>query len=215
MRGRLPRGGVDRNFARKSAGRLRNVASPAEAWIETFDQPCRAIRVGSPPPRRRGSKPRRHPAKAATLPSPPPRRRGSKRADRMRADAVPRRLPRGGVDRNLPRFAAIIPKGGRLPRGGVDRNSTTGLVAKSGQKSPPPRRRGSKPANPSRSHLRLHVASPAEAWIETSPMVFKKATAASPPPRRRGSKHVGCIAKWIASRVASPAEAWIETAQQG
>ncbi len=56
-------------------------------------------------------------------------------------------------------------------------------------RSPPSRRRGSKPCRPQVRTARLHVASLAEAWIETCPAPVS----------------------WSSQSVASLAEAWIET----
>ena len=78
--GRLPRGGVDRN----------------KTDVETIRR-----RLKSPPPRRRGSKRVITNILANDARSPPPRRRGSKLCAQIRREVAQRRLPRGGVDRNL------------------------------------------------------------------------------------------------------------------
>ncbi len=79
----------------------------------------------------------------------------------------PRRLPRGGVDRNLASIASRTGLSSRLPLGGVDRNALIRV-------SLPPRIVASHAeawietrANLAIAHAR-GVASHAEAWIETA-----------------------------------------------
>ncbi len=142
---RLPRGGVDRNFGVSIFGRIivtsppsrrrgsklelgiiyhwkKDVASLAEAWIETMSSMVISASGSSPPSRRRGSKRERY----------------------GEGEFRRRRLPRGGVDRNRADVHETTSLGCRLPRGGVDRN----LQGQAGQcwsaVSPPSRRRGSK-----------------------------------------------------------------------
>ena len=56
--------------------------------------------------------------------------------------AEARRLPRGGVDRNCAGVVAPIALASRLPRGGVDRNISRPPLFGGAGGSPPARRRG-------------------------------------------------------------------------
>ena len=168
MQGRLHHGGVDRNVT---------------------DYAVEGNALGSPPSRRRGSKPVHAAVPAVGRLSPPSRRRGSK--------------PRGGV--------AIVRVGGSPPsrRRGSKRHDQRHAVSAVG--SPPSRRRGSKQcelkggkgchdvASITEAWIETgnspgcggptRVASITEAWIETRHRPRGEARHASPPSRRRGSKH--------------------------
>ena len=119
---RLPRGGVDRNSSRAASDRVSQVASHAEAWIETTGFDVGVDDRASPPTRRRGSKHLLYYTAqriGGRLP-----RGGVDRNRLSPASATSRtcRLPRGGVDRNLRSIAFAVKPASRLPRGGVDRN---------------------------------------------------------------------------------------------
>src|SRR3546814_8520202 len=103
------------------------------------------------------------------------------------------RLLRGGVDRNSCVMGWAVTRVSRLLRGGVDRNVGATLAAFIVARSPPARRRGSKPDRDCGVTTRQDVASCSEAWIET---LSRIATAA-------------------VAMVASCAEAWIETRWTG
>src|SRR3546814_3840937 len=77
------------------------------------------------------------------------------------------RLLRGGVDRNSCVMGWAVTRVSRLLRGGVDRNVGATLAAFIVARSPPARRRGSKPDRDCGVTTRQDVASCAEAWIET------------------------------------------------
>ncbi len=78
--------------------------------------------------------------------------------------------------------------------------------------SPPSRRRGLKRFGNSHGPAQQHVASFAEAWIETSNNgAHGKQSMTSPPSRRRGLKQPYAGERRTAWSVASFAEAWIET----
>ena len=74
------------------------VASLAEAWIETLYRGHLLTSVRSPPSRRRGLKLRFFGVEDFPFVSPPSRRRGLKPAVTVNRVAAMSRLPRGGVD---------------------------------------------------------------------------------------------------------------------
>ena len=98
------------------------VASHAEAWIETSKRwRAKASRSRSPPTRRRGLKLSGANAIQACVRSPPTRRRGLKHVAGMHDRGQHRSPPtrRRGLKQALPSQSAIPPVS-RLPRGGVD-----------------------------------------------------------------------------------------------
>jgi len=149
--GRLPRGGVDRNYAVQAARlgitrRLpRGGVDRNPPYPSTTSSAC-----GSPPARRRGSKQRVEFGRHEALASPPARRRGSKqcaldndvngvlvasRAEAWietsaRAWCGRRRAVASRAEAWIETTRRRVPKAGgsgRLPRGGVDRNCKKGL----------------------------------------------------------------------------------------
>ncbi len=116
---RPPRGGVDRNGARRR---------------------MRPRRFRSPPTRGRGSRlDSAKPILGATL-SPPTRGRGSKHVTLRRGDDhPPGRPPRGGVDRNVSGVGRASVVSRRPPRGGVDRNNGGSWTSFTCNGSRPPR----------------------------------------------------------------------------
>ncbi len=235
--GRLPRGGVGRNF---NMGAVR--------------QPMKE----SPPSRRRGSKRDIGFALDGRELSPPSRRRGSKHrrcelgdlrdgvaslAEAWvetyicdREDTCSRsRLPRGGVGRNVKAGAVRVLRRvvASLAEAWVETHyrrhrrvssSTSPPSRRRGSKhtccrsctcrspSPPSRRRGSKHAVGKHGRRALCVASLAEAWVETRVDRWAcKGDRRSPPSRRRGSKLQILERQRELRNVASLAEAWVET----
>ncbi|MDB5523734.1 MAG: hypothetical protein JWM58_1497 [Rhizobium sp.] len=85
-----------------------------------------------------------------------------------------RRLPHGGVDRNVLTHSDDNQSYGRLPNGGVDRNSLFHQM------------RGLTP-----------VASRTGAWIETPARPKTASVSSSPHARGRGSKHVGGVGRGV------------------
>src|SRR3546814_8838703 len=109
--------------------------------------------------------------------SPPARRRGSKPMPLHRQHRPNGRLLRGGVDRNSCVRGWAVTRVSRLLRGGVDRNVGATLAAFIVARSPPARRRGSKPDRDCGVTTRQDVASCAEAWIETLSRIATAAVA--------------------------------------
>ena len=235
-RGRLPRGGVDRNFDRQQHGRPLDRRLPRGGVDRNgVVSLISSVTSRSPPARRRGSKRPIHEALRRLHRSPPARRRGSKPqrarcgagsfrvASRAEAWIETRSKWPGGMSMRSPparrrgskpeRPNADPGDRRRLPRGGVDRNIDQRTGHQAVNWSPPARRRRSK-----------HRFGGAGQGADASPPARRRgskrrhrvalaAHLASPPARRHGSKRSFLqTAHWPGgSPVASRAEAWIET----
>jgi hypothetical protein len=99
----------------------------------------------------------------------------------------------------------------RLLRGGVDRNTARKGWLKQNVGSPPSRRRGSKPPTPSAAISASASPPSRRRGSKLSHGVGIGVFVVSPPSRRRGSKHLPLGISQIGEDVASFAEAWIET----
>ena len=168
--------------------------------------------IRSPPVRRRGLKPAVVSLILSRRLSPPVRRRGLK----LRCSAS-----KAGI-----RLSPPVRRRGLKPSCGASPSREA--------PSPPVRRRGLKLRTRHTAQVAVHVASRAEAWIETWYInAWKPSGTASPPVRRRGLKQGFCLGSHRGGRsppvrrrglklalqdlqahavdVASRAEAWIET----
>ena len=209
--GRLPHGGVDRNYlSREWRGLVRGRL------------PHGGVDRNAPSSRGKGN----------LGESPPTRRRGSKPELRRRLFEVDSRLPHGGVDRNHPgmEFEDFVDR--RLPHGGVDRNlspealSLCQAVASHTEawiETPTTVR----PAwlRPVASHTEawietcsnrapsgtLSVASHTEAWIETRWISDGQASARGRLPHGGVDRNIAGLVHATGLNVASHTEAWIET----
>ena len=166
LRRRSPRGSVDRNIDATWMGMARQVAPHVGAWIETSPRTGRRTDTRSLPTWERGSK--LSMAVDITL--------------------LPRRSPRGSVDRNRQTIVRGSADSGRSPRGSVDRNRRYLNVAQ-GQPGRSPR--GSVDRNYDRALTiaAAQVAPHVGAWIETDCGLSQCVCYESLPTWERGSKH--------------------------